>query len=89
MAVAVRSRALSATPRGTPAFLWRLFPPRWWWGWFEVVVLLGFLLRVDVAWGCEPGDAVAGVDGPLFFVDEVVVMGTEQGAVNGVGGAVL
>jgi hypothetical protein len=60
-----------------------------WWGWFEVVVLLGFLGGVDVAWGCEPGDAVEGVDGPLFFVDEVVVMGAEQDAVADVGGAVV
>jgi hypothetical protein len=58
-------------------------------GRFEVVVLLGFLGGVDVAWGCEPWDAVAGVDGPLFFVDEVVVMGAEEGAVVGAGGAVV
>ena len=49
------------------------------------MVLLGFLGGVDVGWRCVPGDAVVDVDLPLFFVDEVVVVGAEEGAVLGAG----
>ena len=49
------------------------------------MVLLGFLLWVDVGWGDVPGDAGAELDGPLFFVDEVVVVCAEECAVVGGG----
>jgi hypothetical protein len=55
----------------------------------EVVVALGLLVGVDVGWWFEPGDAGCDVDGPVFFVDEVVVMGAEQGAVGGAGGSAV
>ncbi|GAA1274239.1 hypothetical protein GCM10009589_30680 [Arthrobacter pascens] len=54
-----------------------------------VVVAAGFLVGVDVRWRDEPGDAGSHVDGPLFFVDEVVVMGAQEGAVVGAGGAAV
>ena len=44
----------------------------------EVVVASGFLAGVDVGWRDEPGDAGADLDGPVFFVDYVVVVGAEQ-----------
>ena len=50
-----------------------------------VVVSLGFLAGVDVGWRDEPGDAVFDLDLPLLFVDEVVVMAAEEGAVLGAG----
>ena len=53
------------------------------------MVLSGLLGGVDVWWWDEPGDAVWHVDGPLFFVDEVVVVGAEEGAVVGAGGSVV
>ena len=56
-----------------------------WWGWFEVVVLLGCLGGVEVGGGDECGCVVGGGDGPLFFVDEVVVVAAEQDAVGGGG----
>jgi hypothetical protein len=40
----------------------------------EVVVASGFLAWVDVRGRDEPGDAGAELDGPLFFVDQVVVV---------------
>ena len=49
----------------------------------------GLLAWVDVGWRDEPGDAVVDVDFPLFFVDEVVVVGAEEGAVVGVGGSAV
>ena len=64
-----------------------LFAGRWWR--FEVVVLLGFLGGVDVARGYVPGDAVSGVDGPLFFVHEVMVVAAQECAVAGISGAVV
>ena len=54
-----------------------------------VVVAAGFLVGVDVEWRADPGDAGSHVDGPLFFVDEVVVMGAQEGAVVGVGGSAV
>jgi hypothetical protein len=54
-----------------------------------VVVSLGFLGGVDVGWRDEPGDAGFDVDLPLFFVDEVVVMGAQEGAVVGAGGSAV
>src|SRR5919112_2122261 len=62
-------------------------PACWWGWWFEVGVLLGFLVWVEVFWGCVPGGVVDGGDGPLFFVDQVVVAGAEEGAVVRAGGA--
>jgi len=53
------------------------------------VVLLGFLGGVDVARWCVPGDAVFAGDGPLFFVDEMVVVAAEECAVACAGGAVV
>jgi hypothetical protein len=50
-----------------------------------VVVSLGFLVGVDVGWRYEPGHAFGDMDLPLFFVDEVVVMGAQEGAVVGAG----
>ena len=47
------------------------------------------LVGVDVGWGDEPGDAGVHGDGPLFFVDEVVVVGAEEGAVVGSCGAAV
>jgi hypothetical protein len=47
-----------------------------------VVVASGFFGGVDVGWGDEPGDAGGDVDLPLFFVDEVVVVGAEEDAVS-------
>ena len=55
----------------------------------EVVVLSGLLGGVDVWWWDEPGGAVGHVDGPLFFVDEVVVVAAEEGAVVGAGGSLV
>ncbi|GAT89809.1 hypothetical protein CVCC1112_4468 [Paenarthrobacter nicotinovorans] len=46
-----------------------------------VVVASWCLVGVDVGWGDEPGDAVLDGDAPVFFVDEVVVVGAEQGGV--------
>jgi hypothetical protein len=54
-----------------------------------LVVAAGCLFGVDVGWGDEPGDAGLHVDGPLFFVDEVVVAGAEECAVVGVGGSAV
>jgi hypothetical protein len=54
-----------------------------------VVVAAGFLVGVDVGWGDEPWDAGFDVDLPLFFVDEVVVVGAEEGAVVGAGGSAV
>ena len=48
-----------------------------------VVVLSGLLAWVDVGRGDEPGDAVFDVDFPLFFVDQMVVVGAEEDAVVG------
>jgi hypothetical protein len=42
---------------------------------------LALLAGVDVGWRDEPGDAGFDLDGPLLFVDEVVVMGAKQGSV--------
>ena len=50
-----------------------------------MVVSLGVLAGVDVGWRDEPGHAFGDLDLPLFLVDEVVVMGTQQGAVVGAG----
>ncbi len=55
--------------------------------WFEVVVLLGCLVGVEVGWGDKSGCVVDGGDGPLFFVDEVVVVAAEQDAVVDGGGS--
>jgi hypothetical protein len=55
----------------------------------EVPVSSGLLVWVDVGWGEEPGDAGFDVDGPQFFVDEVVVMGAEQGSVVGAGASAV
>lgn len=55
----------------------------------EVVVALGFLVGVEVGWRGEPGDAGAEVDGPLFFVDDVVVVGAEECSVVGAGGSAV
>jgi hypothetical protein len=54
-----------------------------------VVVASGFLGGVDVGWVLEPGDAGGDVVLPLFFVDEVVVVGAEEDAVVGVGGSAV
>jgi hypothetical protein len=54
-----------------------------------VVVASGFLLGVDVGWWGEPGDAGVDVDFPVFFVDEVVVVGAEEDAVVGAGGSAV
>ena len=40
----------------------------------EVVVLSGFLVGVEVGWRYVPGSSGAGLDGPLFFVDQVMVV---------------
>ena len=48
-----------------------------------VVVASGFLVGVDVGWGDEPGGAGFHGDGPVFFVDEVVVVAAEEGSVLG------
>jgi hypothetical protein len=40
----------------------------------ELLVSAGCLFGVDVGWRDEPRDAGLHVDGPLFFVDEVVVV---------------
>jgi hypothetical protein len=50
---------------------------------------LGLLVWVDVGWRDEPGDPGFDLDVPLFFVDQVVVMGAEQCAVVGAGGSVV
>src|SRR6476620_369707 len=55
----------------------------------EVVVSSGGLLGVEVGWRDEPGDAVAGLDGPLFFVDQVVMVGTKECSVVCAGGAAV
>jgi hypothetical protein len=52
-----------------------------------MMVASGLLVWVDVGWRDEPGDAGVDLDGPLFFVDEVVVMGAQEGAVVGAGGS--
>jgi hypothetical protein len=44
------------------------------------------LVGVEVFWGFEPGGVVGNGDGPLFFVDEVVVAAAEEDAVVDVGG---
>ena len=49
----------------------------------------GLLAGVDVGWRDEPGDPVFDVDFPLFFVDQVVVVGAEEDAVVGAGGSAL
>ena len=54
-----------------------------------VVVASGFLVGVDVRWRDEPGDAGFEVDLPVFFVDEVVVVGAEEDAVVGAGGSAV
>jgi hypothetical protein len=54
-----------------------------------VVVAAGFLVGVDVGWGDEPGDAGFEVDFPVFFVDQVVMVGAEQDAVVGAGGSAV
>src|SRR6478735_9316803 len=53
----------------------------------EVSVPAGCPGGVEVGWWDEPGDAGPHLDGPVFFVDHVVVMGAEQGSVVGSGGA--
>jgi hypothetical protein len=53
------------------------------------VVAAGFLAGVDVGWRDEPGDAVCDGDLPLFFMDEVVMVGAEQDAVVGAGGSAV
>jgi hypothetical protein len=53
------------------------------------VVAAGFSLGVEFWWWFEPGDFVGDFDGPVFFVDEVVVVAAEQDAVVGVGGSAL
>lgn len=59
-----------------------LFPGYCWWrGWLEVPVLLGFSLGVDMRRGCVPGGPVPGGDSPLFFVDEVMVVGAKECAI--------
>jgi hypothetical protein len=45
------------------------------------VVAAGALLRVYVGRRDEPGNPGADLDDPLFFVDQMVVMRAEQGAV--------
>ena len=59
-----------------------------WWG-FEVVVLPGALVGVDVGRWDEAWGAVLDGDGPLFFVDQVVVETAEQDAVVGGGFAAV
>jgi hypothetical protein len=54
-----------------------------------VVVASGCLFGVDVWWWGEPGHACCDVDTPVFFVDEVVVVAAEQGAVFGPCGAAV
>jgi hypothetical protein len=54
---------------------------------FVVVVLSGLLAGVDVGWRDEPGGPVFEVDFPLFFVDQMVVVGAEEDAVVGAGGS--
>ena len=44
-------------------------------------------MGVEFGWGFEPGDFVGDFDGPVFFVDEVVVVTAEQDAVGGAGGS--
>src|SRR4249919_432747 len=58
-------------------------------GGVEVVVAPGPLAGVEVGWRDEPGDAASDVDGPVFLVDHVVVVGAEQHAVLGSGGSAL
>src|SRR6478672_5052429 len=53
----------------------------------EVVVSAGCLVWVEVGWRDEPGNARAGLDGPLFFVDQVVMVGTQECSVVCAGGA--
>jgi hypothetical protein len=55
----------------------------------SIVVAAWFLVWVDVGWRDEPGDAGFDLDGPVFFVDEVVVMGAEEGSVVGAGGSAV
>ena len=55
----------------------------------EVSVPLGPLAWVDVGWRDEPGDPGVDLGGPLFLVDEVVVMGAEQGSVVCTGGSAV
>ncbi len=78
--------ARMATIRSGTTFLLRL---GFRWLLVEVVVLSGLLGGVDVWWGDEPGGAVGHVDGPLFLVDEVVVVAAEEGAVFCAGGSVV
>ena len=52
----------------------------------EVGVPLWFLAGVDVGWRDEPRDPGFNQDVPLFLVDQMVVMGTQQRAVLGAGG---
>ena len=47
----------------------------------EVVVAAGALVRVEVGWRDEPGNPGPEPDGPRLFVDQVVVMGAQQGPV--------
>ena len=54
-----------------------------------MVVSLGLLTRVDVGWRDEPGDAGFDLDLPLLFVDKVVVMGAQEGAVVSAGGSAV
>ena len=85
---AVVPRLLDSAPFRAWGVVGRLLFEGWGW-WFEVVVLLGFLFGVDVGWGDEPGRAGAELDGPPFFVDEVVVVLAEECAVSGGGGAAV
>jgi hypothetical protein len=47
----------------------------------EVVVAAGFSVGAEFWWGFEPRHPAGDFDGPLFLVDEVVVMAAEQDAV--------
>lgn len=50
------------------------------------MVLLRFSMWVNVLWGCVPGDGVMDADGPLFFVDEVMMVCAQECAVTRGGG---
>lgn len=55
----------------------------------EVQVASGCLAGIDVGWGFEPCHAGVHGDGPAFFVDDVVMVAAQQGAVVGSGGAAV
>src|SRR6478735_1823450 len=55
----------------------------------EVVVSSGCLVGVEVGWRDEPGNSRAGLDGPLFFVDQVVMVGTQERSVVCAGGTAV